>query len=70
MTSDHNTATPHIRLNMIVKNEANAILICLESVKPYIDSWVIVDTGSTDGTQTIIQNICKPYPVSYLNVHG
>lgn len=32
---------PHIRLNMIVKNEANAILRCLESVKPYIDSWMI-----------------------------
>lgn len=46
---------PHIRLNMIVKNEADVILRCLASVKPYIDSWVIVDTGSTDGTQDIIQ---------------
>lgn len=46
---------PHIRLNMIVKNEASVILRCLESVKPYINSWVIVDTGSTDGTQAIIQ---------------
>lgn len=58
MTSIQNKITaarPHIRLNMIVKNEANAILECLASVKPYIDSWVIVDTGSTDGTQQIIQ---------------
>ena len=62
MTTDHNTATPHIRLNMIVKNEANAILRCLESVKPYIDSWVIVDTGSTDGTQTIIQYYMQAIP--------
>lgn len=43
MTSIQNKITaarPHIRLNMIVKNEANAILECLVS-KPYIDSWVI-----------------------------
>ena len=46
----------HIRLNMIVKNEAHVILRCLASVKPWIDSWCIVDTGSSDGTQEIIQN--------------
>lgn len=55
-TNLETTIRPHIRLNMIVKNEAKAILECLASVKPYIDSWVIVDTGSTDGTQHIIQD--------------
>ena len=44
-----------ICLNMIVKDEAPIICRCLDSVKEIIDYWVIVDTGSTDGTQEIIQ---------------
>lgn len=53
------TSKPHIRLNMIVKDESKVILRCLKSVKPWIDSWVIVDTGSSDGTQHIIQEYMK-----------
>jgi glycosyltransferase involved in cell wall biosynthesis len=45
---------PHLKLNMIVKNEAAHITRCLDSVIPYIASAAIVDTGSTDGTQDII----------------
>lgn len=41
---------------MIVKNEAPVIRRCLESVLPLIDSWVVVDTGSTDGTQDLIRD--------------
>lgn len=40
---------------MIVKDEAHVIRRCLESVRSLIDYWVIVDTGSTDGTQQIVR---------------
>jgi glycosyltransferase involved in cell wall biosynthesis len=51
-----------ICLNMIVKDEAKVIKRCLDSVKPYIDYWVIVDTGSKDGTQKIIKEHMKSIP--------
>lgn len=49
-------------LNMIVKNESKVIRRCLASVKDTIDYWVIVDTGSTDGTQEIIKEFMKDIP--------
>ncbi len=47
---------------MIVKNEKDVICRCLGSTKPLIDYWVIVDTGSTDGTQDIIKEFLKDIP--------
>lgn len=47
---------------MIVKNETQVIERCLKSVKPLIDYWVIVDTGSTDGTQEMIKNFMRDIP--------
>lgn len=52
----------HICLNMIVKNESRVITRCLSSVIPFIKSWAIVDTGSTDGTQGIIKEYLKNIP--------
>lgn len=51
-----------ICLNMIVKNENPILKRCLESVMPFIDYWVIVDTGSTDGTQELIKQTMKDVP--------
>ena len=50
------TARPEICLNMIVRNEAHIVHEVLDSVAPYITSWVIVDTGSDDGTQDVIRS--------------
>jgi glycosyltransferase involved in cell wall biosynthesis len=47
---------------MIVKNEAHCIAKCLESVKPYIDYWIISDTGSSDNTEKIVKKALKGIP--------
>jgi tetratricopeptide (TPR) repeat protein len=46
-------AHPRLSLCMIVKNESATLGRCLASVKDVVDEIIIVDTGSTDGTQTI-----------------
>ncbi len=51
-----------VALCMIVKNEAHVIKRCLESHKGKVDSWCIVDTGSTDGTQDIVRETMKDIP--------
>ena len=42
-------------LIMIVKDEAHGIADTLASVRPYIDRFTILDTGSTDGTQDVVR---------------
>lgn len=49
-------------LNMIVKNESKIIRRALESVRDYINYWVICDTGSTDETINIIKEVLKSIP--------
>jgi glycosyltransferase involved in cell wall biosynthesis len=45
-----------IGLCMIVRNEAPVIRRCLESMLPLIDYVLIVDTGSTDNTRTVVRD--------------
>lgn len=47
---------------MIVKDEAAVIERCLASVRGLIDSWVICDTGSSDGTQALIETALAGIP--------
>ena len=47
---------PSLCLNMIVRSEAGRILRCLKSVAPYIKSYSILDTGSTDDTCDLIRH--------------
>ena len=44
-----------VSLSIIVKNEAAVIERMLKTVYPILDYYVVVDTGSTDGTQDIIR---------------
>ena len=55
---------------MIVKNERSVIERCLNSVKPWIDMWVIADTGSTDGTQEIVRSCSKTFPARFTSILG
>ena len=57
-----NTAGQTVCLCMIVKNESRVIERCLASVRPIIDAWAIVDTGSTDGTQDIVRGALADLP--------
>lgn len=50
---------PKLCLNMIVKNEADRIGRCLNSVLPHVSCGVILDTGSTDKTVKIIKSMFK-----------
>lgn len=62
LISIHSHLFSTVCLNMIVKNESDVIEKCLSSAKPLIDYWLIVDTGSTDGTQQIIREFMKDVP--------
>ncbi len=47
---------------MIVKNEAATLPTLIYSVKEVISQWVIVDTGSTDGTQQLARDLLANFP--------
>ncbi|HEY1778192.1 MAG TPA: glycosyltransferase [Solirubrobacteraceae bacterium] len=51
-----------ICLCMIVRNEAAILDRCLASVRGLIDSWIICDTGSTDGTQELVRSSLSHLP--------
>lgn len=53
---------PHLRLAMIVRNEAAIIERVLASAAPVIDSWRIIDTGSTDATRALIETALTGVP--------
>lgn len=47
---------------MIVKNEEKQLPRCFSTIKDHIDSWCIVDTGSTDNTMKVIKEELKDIP--------
>ncbi len=51
-----------LTLSMIVKDEEATLARTLASAKPFIDRWVILDTGSTDGTRDVIRSALDGVP--------
>jgi hypothetical protein len=56
----HRDGRPLLGLVMIVKDEAHTLPATLLAIKPWIDVYYILDTGSTDGTQDAIQKTLGP----------
>ena len=52
-----------ICLNMIVKNESKTLPKLFESLHEVIDYYVILDTGSDDGTPDLIKSTMKKYNI-------
>ena len=48
-----------LALVMMIKNEEKRITVSFDSVKDYIDTFIILDTGSTDSTIKICKDYCK-----------
>lgn len=51
-----------ICLVMIVRNESHVVRRCLDSVRALVDYWVVVDTGSTDDTVTVVNDAMRGVP--------
>lgn len=50
-----------ITVHCIVKNEENFIRYAIKSVVDFVDSIIVFDTGSSDSTIKIIQDLVKEY---------
>lgn len=61
---------PTISVAMIVKNEFDNIVPFFASIKGMADELVVVDTGSTDGTFTLIRDLIEardiPCPIFFM----
>ncbi len=53
---------PLLTVVMMVKDEADCIEATLATAKPFVDRWLVYDTGSTDGTQRLAQGFMADLP--------
>ena len=53
---------PLLTLCLMVKDEEHGIARTLESVKPWVDRWLVLDTGSTDRTKDIVCELLGSLP--------
>jgi glycosyltransferase involved in cell wall biosynthesis len=70
LSSKINSLNPKIGLCMIVKNESHIIRDALMSTLPLIDTFCILDTGSTDDTVQIIRDFYKKHNIDGIVIEG
>lgn len=51
-----------VGLVCVVKNEAELLPRLAASVLPLVDSWTVIDTGSTDGSQALVRELFGDLP--------
>ena len=47
---------PKLSLCMIVRDNAKTLPACLESIRPWVDEMIVVDTGSVDETPRVVES--------------
>ena len=55
---------PSIAVALIVKNEAQHLKACLETVHSWVDEIVVLDSGSTDNTEAIARSFTDKFFVN------
>lgn len=63
-SNNRNSSLPTLAVAMIVKNEANFLEQCLESIKELADEIIILDSGSTDETEAIARRYTDKFYVN------
>ncbi|AAW84629.1 alpha-L-glycero-D-manno-heptose beta-1,4-glucosyltransferase [Aliivibrio fischeri ES114] len=58
------SSTPTLAVALIVKNEAKHLQACLETVQGWVDEIVILDSGSTDETESIARQFTDRFFVN------
>jgi GT2 family glycosyltransferase/2-polyprenyl-3-methyl-5-hydroxy-6-metoxy-1,4-benzoquinol methylase len=48
---------PKLSLCMIVRDNETTIGPCLESIRPWVDEMIVIDTGSTDATAVLCESL-------------
>src|ERR1700722_8584576 len=48
---------PKLSLCMIVRDSSRTIEACLQSIRPWVDEMIVVDTGSVDNTREIVRGL-------------
>jgi hypothetical protein len=61
---------PRVCLVMIVRDEERVLQRCLDSVWPLVDAYCILDTGSVDGTQAVLEAVVRRSPKPGAFVRG
>jgi glycosyltransferase involved in cell wall biosynthesis len=51
-----------VGLAMLVRDEADGIAATLARIRPIVDAWTVIDTGSEDGTQELVRESLAGLP--------